>query len=413
MTPEELVLDGLKKNIQDEVARVKAEMAKGLLEKAEFNTRLAEINAKFDELKTKTIQPESIQGIQEQIDKLNEKHEALKLTGHKAESFIESIVGKAAELRAQYKEKGKGVLELTLKQPVNMGITTTTGTGVVPPDREPGISYAPKRRPVMLETILSGTTTSNVVEWIEKVTEEGAPAFRREFETYPKRSWGSVTRSLTVKKITVLAEFSKEIVDDVDLFQAELRRDLVEQLQLVLDNEILRGTQGDPGEAGLKGLSEYAQAWNNGTLRVPNPTIYDVIAVAINQIEEEHHFPTVILMRPSTALAMKLAKDGQGNYVMPPFASANGTSIEGVAVVTNTLLGANELLIMDGTKAQYLTKQNWQIEMSNSHASNFAQGMLAVTLTGRGVLKVKNTDTRAFVHVANVNTAITALRPTP
>jgi HK97 family phage major capsid protein len=419
MTEDEKVLEGLKKSIQDEVNKVKSDLSKGLLEKADFETRINEINTQFNELKEKSVEKSITDGLQSQIDKLNQKHEALKLTGKKAESFLDSIISKAIELKASYTEKGKAIADITLKSgPLDFGLTTTTGDGIPQGDREPGINYAPKRRPVMLDVILSGATNSNVVEWVEKTDEEGAPAFKKEFETFPKRSWKSILRSLTVKKIAVFAEYSKEILEDVDFFQAELRRDLVEQIQLILDREILNGDEGAADEAGLKGILEYAQAWTNlipgptpELYTLPEPSIYDVIAVGVNQIEEAHHFPTVIMMRPATAMAMKLSKDKEGRYLMPPFATANGTTVEGLPVVTNTLLKPGEILIMDGTKAQFLWKRNWQLEMSDSHSDNFAKDVLAVRLTGRGVLKVKNTDAKAFVYIADVRDAITALTP--
>jgi len=406
-------VDNLKKSLQTELQDMKSTMEKGLMSKEDFTLKMAEVNTKFDDLKEKLIEKDVTDGLQTQIDKLNQKHEALKLTGKQAESFVDSIITKAVELKASYHEKGKGVGEMTIKSgPLDMGITTTTGAGIPQGDREPGINYAPKRRPVMLDVILSGATNSNVVEWVEKTDEEGAPAFKKEFETFPKRSWKSTLKSLTVKKITVLSEHSKEILEDVDFFQAELRRDLVEQIQLVLDNEILNGDgTGIATDAGLKGILEYAQAWNNGTFEVADPSIYDVIAVGVNQIEEEHHFPTVIMMRPSTAMAMKLSKDKEGRYLMPPFATANGTTVEGLPIVTNTLLKAGEILIMDGTKAQFLWKRNWLLELSDSHSENFAKDVLAVRLTGRGVLKVKSTDVKAFVYVADYKTAIAALTP--
>lgn len=412
MEKEKELLDNLKKSLQDELNGIKSDARKGLLEKEDFETRMKEVNTKFEELKEGLIEKEITDGLQSQIDKLNEKHEALKLTSKQAESFVDTIITKAVSLKDAYIEKGKGFAELTLKSgPLDMGNTTTTGAGIPQDDREPGIAYAPKRRPVMLDVITSGSTTSNTVSWIEKEDEQGEPAFKKEFETFPKRSWKSKLVELTVKKIAVMAEYSKEILEDVDYFQAELRRDLVEKIQLVLDNNILNGEGGGANDADLKGILEYAQAWNNGTFTVAEPSIYDVIAVAVNQIEEEHHFPTVIMMRPSTRMTMKLSKDKEGRYLMPPFATANGTTVEGLPIVANTLLKPGEILVLDGTKAQFLWKRNWQLELSDSHSDNFAKDVLAVRLSGRGVLKVKGTDVKAFVHVADYTQAITALTP--
>lgn len=414
MDNEKQIVEKLQNKITEELKNLKSEMRKGLIEKSDYDAKMNEINETLKGLKDSQVEKKSFDEIQEQVDKLQEKADAFKFQQEQKKGLFDAVIEKAVSGFEDLKTKGRFVADFETKSgAIDMGNTTAI-TGEIPQgDREPGISYAPKRRPIMLDLIARGTTNSNLIQWVEKTDEQGAPAFKKEFETYPMRSWKSVLRELTVKKIAVAAEYSQEILDDVDYFRTELQRDLVEQIQLKLDNEILNGTEGGASEAGLKGILQYAQAWSNVfdgvTKTVDNASIYDVIAVGITQVMEEHFNPTHVVMRPSTALDMKLQKDSQGRYLLPPFAAPNGVNIEGLPVITNTLFDANEILIMDATKATMFMKQNWSLEMTNSHSDNFTSGVLTTRLTGRGVLRVKNTDAKAFVHVSDYTTAVTAL----
>jgi HK97 family phage major capsid protein len=358
-----------------------------------------------------------VDGLQDQIDKLNQKQHALGLFKGGDVSFIDFAAKSATKLVENFKRDGRyAQSEITMKSgPLDMGVSTTTGAGVILGEREPGIHSAPKRRPVILDYIQVGTTSAPTVEWIEKTDEAGLPAFRREFEEHPKRSWKTVLKKAHVKKIGVYVEYSKEILEDLEGFQQELRSDLVEQVQLLLDNNLLNGQGGEAGDQDMKGILEFAQPWSNiingQTLTVESPNIFDVIAVGMNQIEEEHHAATAVLMRPSTALEMQLSKNKDGVYVLPPFTTKTGLVIAGMPVVTNTLLSPKEIVLLDGNKAKYFFRRNWQLEISDSHGDNFTKDVITVKLTGRGALRIKDTDAYAFVHVTNVDTALTALTP--
>jgi len=416
---EDILFEKIQGEISTEVEKIKSELEKGKLTKDDLTTAMQPVNDKVKQLeemlgeKKEDSQPvyKMAEDIQAQVDKLNEKLEAFNHTGKQAETFADQLIQKAPDLVSQYNEKKHGKIELNLKtSPIDMGLTTAI-TGQIPQaEREPGIAHEPKRQPLLLSLIRTGTTNSNKLEWIEKETELGEPAFKAEFESYPKRSWKSKVASTDVKKLGVLAEYSKEILEDVDYFQAELRRDLVEQLQFVLDKNILEGDGNSDDLVGIKELDD-TLTWDNDDFQVANPSLYDVIAVGVNQVETAHHNPSVIMMHPKTAMTMKLTKDDNNNYVMPPFAAANGVRVEGLPVVTNTLMGEKEIIIMDGSVAQLVWKRNWTIDISDSHGENFDKDVLAVRLSGRAALKIKGTDAKAFCILSDYDTAITALTP--
>lgn len=348
--------------------------------------------------------------LQHQIDKLNEKYDHSMITPNSVEKsvFMDTVLKAMKDNTGDLKKHGKVSTELVIKSgPEAMGTTTTTGAGVIIGDREPGIHSEPKRRPSILSAIATGTTDSDSVTWVERTNEQGEPAFKKEFETMPLRSWETVERKAYVKKIGVTSEYSREILEDLDGFQNEVRRDLLEKVNLLLDNELLNGTGGAEGDATIKGILEHAQSWDSGTTKVDDPSIYDVIAVGANQIEVEHHTGNTVCMHPTTYLEMSLTKDKEGKYLQPPFST--GRVISGLNVITTTLFNPGELLIMDSQKAKYFFRRAWTLEMTDSHDDNFTKDVITVKLTGRGVLRIKNTDAKAFVFVSDINAAISAL----
>ena len=396
--------------IQAQIEKATSDTAKGLMTKEAFDTQIGEINEKLSKLPDDFAAKNFGNELQTQIDKLNEKYDAMQLTEKQAEGFADHLIKSMPKMIEMYKDRGKATSDFTMKSgPETMSVINTTGDGVVLEDRMPGINYAPERQPALLQVIRTSTTNSDTVTWVEKTDEQGEPAFKKELETYPQRSWKTIKRSALVKAIAVFAEYTREAMEDVDGFVAEVRRDLVEQIRLVLDANILNGTGGGSADADHKGILEIAQAWDNDGFGLAKANIYDVLAVAINQVQIEHHQPTGIMMHPSLAMAMKLTKDDNGNYVIPPFSAANGVRVDGLPVITNTLFDKKEILVMDSNKADYKIKRDWQLLMSDSHAENFTKGVITVTLTGRGALVIKNVDYKAFVHVSDYKTAITAL----
>lgn len=395
---------GSEKGLQEEVDKLKAENEK-------LKEALAKLkNADEDEEKSRT---ELQKALQDQIDELTKKADKMNEKGDNVVSIdtqLRKLITKefVKDARSQAKgRKGTTTFELEMKSPITMNVTQGGTDGQIPlTQREPGINYAPQRRPFVLDYIVNGVAASNDVSWVEKYGEEGEPAFKKELEKFPQRSWKHKVVSTKVKKVPVYAKYSNEALEDVDYFIGEVRRDIVEQLELVIDKEVLKGTSDSDSfsVAGLKGVLEYAQVWDSDGKTVADATTYDVLAVAINQIIEEHHTPNVIFMHPSDVLEMRLSKDKNGNYIMPPFAAANGQTIDNVQIVTNTGMDKGEFLAMDGSKAAALWKRAIELKMFEQNEDDALHDLFTVTGTARLALRVKGTDAKAFV-VGDIATA--------
>ncbi len=400
---------GTKEELEEENSKLKAEIAK----LKESLAKLKEADEEEEKSRTELQKDLQIQidELTKKADKMNEKADNV----ISIDSQLRKMVTKEllSEARGMAKEKkGAKVFELEFKTPITMNVTQGGTTGQIPvTQREPGISFEPKRKPFVLDYIVNGVATSNDVSWVEKYDEKGEPAFKKELEKFPQRSWKHRAKSVKVKKVAVYSKYSNESLEDVDYFIGEVRRDIVEQLELTVDNEVLKGTSDSESfdAAGLKGILEYAQVWDNGGLTVKDPNIYDVLATGINQIIEEHHMPNVIFMHPRDVLEMRLTKDKNGNYVMPPFSAVNGSSIEGIPIVMNTAVTKGDFLIMDGTKAAAFWKRMMEVKLFDQNEDDALHDLFTVTGTARLALRIKATDLKAFV-VGSIATSLNWLK---
>lgn len=365
---------------------------------------------KLNDVKSLAVK-EMIDKMQPQIDDLIKQLNDVKASGKAPEKVlnpIDQIVKGFSNLLKEKKGKDKASTELEIKTVIDMGLTTAI-TGQIPQAmREPGIAYAPEQPLSLLNIIPTGTTTSNKIEWVEKETEEGTPAFKKEFENAPQRSWKSKVYSTDVRKVTVYSEYSKEMVEDVDYFESEVRRDLPYQMQRALETGIYSGDGTDPA---LKGILEFAQTWDNGTVKLAaglEANIYDVIGWAHTQINKEHHEADTVLVNNVTARKMRWTKDVNNNYIIPPFVSM-GQSIEGMRLIVTELVADNELLVMDSRKAMLYIKKAMTLELFDQHGTNALADILMLKATMRAALKIKNTDAKAFVYCDDISAALTAL----
>jgi HK97 family phage major capsid protein len=193
------------------------------------------------------------------------------------------------------------------------------------------------------------------------MTAEGAIKAKVDFDL--------VLASAKVKKITAFIKISKEMLDDVDLIEAEINQELSEVINLKIDVQLLKGD--DLGE-NLAGIEANATAFAAGafSLLVVQPNKADVLRVAYNQIEVAQFQPNYIILHPSDVAAMELEKGTDGHYIMKPFSAIDGTSIKGVPVITNTGVTAGDFLVGDFTKSAVRFKEGLTFDMGYEKLCN-------------------------------------------
>ena len=326
-------------------------------------------------------------------------------TNNVPESIGTLLKEKSEELKAM-KEKSGASVQITLKAAGTMALSTNV-TGQIPQaEREQGITRIVRRNPFILELVNVGTIMSNVWEWVEQKNADGGSAMTAEGAAKSQADFDLVVASANVKKVTAYIKVTKEMLDDVELMRSEIDQELTELINLKIDDQLLNGTGLT---VNLTGITTNATAWAAGAfaLSIPTPNKWDVLRTAINQVRVNLFEPTYIVMHPTDVTSMELSKGTDGHYILPPFASQDGTNVAGIRVVANTGVTIDKFLVGDFTKSGVRFKEGLTINVGYEN-DDFTKNLVTILAEARLVQRVKSNHYGAFVY-GDFYDAITAL----
>ncbi len=258
------------------------------------------------------------------------------------------------------------------------------------------VSRDPQRQPFIEQLVSVGSISKEYDSWIETTDESGDPLPVAELAEMSQKDYSFTERSSKVKKIGVYTKYSSEMAEDLPSLVSEIRNFLIADLRRVVDTQIL---SGDGADENLTGILQNAVAFAAGSLAnaVDTPNNFDVIRAAVNQVIVGLHLPNYVVLHPTDVAAMELSKDANGQYVLPPFSTANGAIIAGVRVIQNTGITAGTFLVGDFSKSSVKYKRGLTVEMSNSDQDDFVKDRFTVKASVRLVHRVRQNDYAAYV----------------
>jgi HK97 family phage major capsid protein len=347
---------------------------------------------------------------------LNEQVKAWEAKQTGARKSAVSFDGKAFDAWAKTVKSGsKGEFSFEIKDlgafikstAGDMGVGDNYDGTVALSELDSMVSRDPQRAPFIEELVSVGTISAPIDTWIETTDETGAPLTVAELAEIPQKEWEFTEKTAPVRKVGVYSKYSKEMADDLPNLINEVRNFLVADLRRAVDEQILAG---DGTGEDLKGILEYATAYSAGAFAgtVKSANHFDVVETAASQVLTALHNPNYVIVHPTDAAKMNLAKDDNGAYVMPPFITAGGATVSGLRVVVNTGIDAGTFLVGDFTKSSVKYRQGLTVEMSNSDGSDFVRDRFTVKATVRLVHRIRDNDVAAFV-TGSFATAIAAL----
>jgi HK97 family phage major capsid protein len=406
-TPEEMA-----QAINDKIEAIKTQVS-DVVSKEDFTKlekELSTIKSKVeDETTTKTIED-----LQEQINILKENNNARVNT---FKSFEQQVAEQLEANRDALKAlKGNANKEIVLKVVGNQ----TTANITLPVATPAAYSYqndltlipAPDLIPFVQNWTDNGTTDRVSLAYVDEVSQEGDAAFIGEGIVKPLIDIDYEIRYSAAKKVAGKIKVSEEALDDIPFMQSEINRKLRQRHDLVLQDGILNG---DGTGANLAGITDVAAAFAAGGLAVAitAPTNYDAIVATYNQIivtSDGNYVPNAIFVNPTDATLMKLTKDLDNNYIMPPFVGADGQVVNGVRVVENTKIPAGFYLMGDFTKAHVRTYKEFSIRIGYTN-DDFEKNLITLLGESRVHLWISENEKIAFVYdqFSVAKTALTAV----
>ncbi len=388
------------------------EVAKAL--KKAKDAILAKADKSLGESQVKAV--EAVDALFKGIAESAKKHTKVGAGEAKASFDVEAVEKGLKDLATHQRNsfafeiKSKKDLEFLTKSTAHDDLTGD----VIQPNVVPEISRGPVRT-VFMESICDMTPnmTSDNLAYVETVTETGAPASTAELATIPEKDFAFQEFKAPLKKITVSNKHSVEILSDAAQLVNAIKGWLQEDVNIVTDQALLTGNGTGANLQGVLGVATVLDATAVGSKRVPNANLYDVIRVALTKVAvagKGKFNANYVVLNPTDADELDLTKDDNGQYVLPPFRSADGTMIKGARVIENVGMTAGSFLVGDFTKFHLGTKGGIEIEMTNSDGTDFAKDILTVKLRRRMAAYIRTNDSGAFQTgvIATVKAALVA-----
>ena len=380
----------MKNALSEALETFKAGLPKGISEK-EFNEKFdafkTEIEKKFEGIVTEKVLTAKFEEFSRELAKDLEK---FKPQSEKEDEFVSKETFEKVQSAFQKSNKG----EITVKAAAAFS-STNAGDAAAPlfgRELVPGIQSTPRQANVVLPALLKGRTSARLIEWVNRINEDGGSAFLGEGDLKPLKDWDYDLESSTAKKIAVRSKAPTEMLNDFAGFRQELQMMLSLDLMETIEEKLLTGTLSSTE---IAGITTVASSYTTTALDdlVDSPNFVDAIRAAMLQMRLLNYKPDVVFINPTEAALLDLIKDKNGNYIK--------IQVEGVLrtllVQETTNIPAGYFLLMDTMKWVVKILEDIRIEFGRDD-DDFSKNMMTVICEARLHSYYNSIDVGAFIY---------------
>ena len=191
--------------------------------------------------------------------------------------------------------------------------------------------------------------------------------------------------------------------------QSEINRLLNTHLVVKVDNYLYSGNGSTPIPTGVyTSATTFVPATflsSYGGVGVSFANIYDLIAamrVTIMNGYSGKYRPDTVLLNPLDVLKLKLTKDADGQYVIPPYSAMGGQfMVDGLRVIESESVTANTCVVGDFRQGTVYTDGGIEIEMGYVN-TQFTEDVATLKARKRMMLLIKTADAGAFYKSTDI-----------
>ena len=275
----------------------------------------------------------------------------------------------------------------------NALISTGVATGVVEPQRLPGIDSMPKQRLFIRDLIAPGETDSPAIFWVQQTGFTNNAAVVAENTKKPESSITFDTKITPVSTIAHLFKASKQILDDFKQLRSTVDVEMNYGLKFAEEQEILFGSGLG---VHLKGIVPQASAYNPA-FSVEMQSGIDDLRLAMLQTQLARLPATGIVLHFIDWAKIELTKDANGQYILANPLRLASPTLWGLPVVATEVpdFQGDFLVGAFQTAAQIFDREDANIVISTENNDDFEKNMITLRCEERLALAVKRPE--AFV----------------
>lgn len=300
---------------------------------------------------------------------------------------------KLKEVAPMLQSRGaKGSHRLSLKTITS--IASSAGDGIFS-DRLPGVIEEPLR-PLTIRALLdSGTTESNLIEWVREDVFTNEADVVSEGTLKPESGITYELEDVPVRTIAHWIRASKQVLADFKQLQTLINGRLRIGLKIKEEDQLL---YGDGTGQNLSGLVPNATAYNTA-LNVSGDTMIDTIRHAILQVRLAFYPASGVVMSPVDWHYLELTKDNENRYLMASPTQRTPPMLWGLPVVESDGMSKGEFLVgAFRLAATVFDREQAAILVSTEDQDNFVKNLVTILAEERLALAISRPA--AFVHGA-------------
>lgn len=248
-------------------------------------------------------------------------------------------------------------------------------------------------------------------DWDEATIVRAAAAVL-EGAVFPESTAKYKRGSVTIQKIGDTLPVTEEFFEDAQMFAAELGMFLDTNVALEVDRQLALGN--GTGNT-ITGLVASVDAFAPVASGISDASIYDLLVKVSESITAgggSKYVPNFVVMNIVDINKMKLKKDANNNYVMPPFVSRDGASVAGIAVIEANIIPANTLVLGDNRFGRIYEKGG--VEMSKGYSgTQFVEDEMTLKARKRLAFLIRAADKGGFKKVTSISAALVTIQSTP
>lgn len=253
--------------------------------------------------------------------------------------------------------------------------------------------------------------TIRYYDWDEDTIVRAAAAVA-EGASFPESTAKFKKYSITIEKVGDTLPVTEEFFEDEVMFAAELGFFLETNVALEVDRQLADGT-GAGNE--IKGIKASVDAYTPVAAGIVDANIYDLIVKVTESITATggaKYSPDVVFMNISDINKMRLKKDANHNYIIPPFVSRDGMQVNGILVIESNNITADTLVLGDRRFARIYEKGG--LVMSKGLVgTQFTEDEMTLKVRKRMAFLIRNADKNGWKKVTSIEDALTTLATLP
>lgn len=308
------------------------------------------------------------------------------------EQFVESEAFKKSHGAGELRRKG-GRVSIDIE--TKAVLTANTGAAILA-DRQPGVLALPQRPLTIRDLVAPGRTSSNLITYMKETGFTNAAAPVLEGVRKPESTITMAQSQAPVIKLAHFMKASTEILDDFPALQSYINERLTYGLQLVEENQLLKGSGVGNN---LNGIYTQATAYV-APIVVPTPNKIDILRLMLLQSELAQYPADGIVLHPSEWAAIELTKDTTGRYLIGNPQGTLSPTLWGRRVVATQAMTVDTALVgAFRLGAQIFDRLTASLAIATENESDFVDNLITILIEERLALVVSRPE--AFVKAAN------------